>query len=71
MVLPLRVGLLGLLGAVAEAMPDNADEQVAVLHFVSAEGVHIPVARSEILHADAMPVVQFVQRGIGCFAVSA
>jgi hypothetical protein len=71
LVLALGVGFFGALGAVAETVPDYAYEEVAGFYLVLAEGVHVPVARSEILHADAVPVVEFLQGGECRFAVGA
>jgi hypothetical protein len=54
--------MLSSLGPLAKTVPDHADEQVAILHLLLAERVHIPIAGSEILHADAFPAVQLLQR---------
>jgi hypothetical protein len=46
----------------AEAVADDPDKQIALLGPGPAEGVHIPIPRPEILHADALPPVELLDR---------
>src|ERR1035438_3936306 len=55
MLMHFQIGLLGAFRPIAEAVTDDADKQIALLGPGAAERVHIPVTRSEILHADALP----------------
>src|ERR1019366_2626496 len=69
-IFPLGVRFLRALRPIAEAVADDPDEQIALLGPGPAERVHIPITRPEILHADALPAVEFLDRQERRFAVS-
>src|ERR1035437_2636108 len=69
-ILPLGVRFLAGFRPIAEAVADEADKQIALLGPGPAERVHIPITRPEILHADALPAVELLDRQERRFPVS-
>ena len=69
-ILPLGIRFLAAFRPVAEAVADDPDKQIALLGPGLAERVHIPIPRPEILHADALPAVELLDRQERRFPVS-